>query len=82
MSLLQRSGLSLPIEATMAAEFLWTGHLETSAFQGLSAGKICIAETTASASLVLKSVGLSTLGGASTVKITRTTVGQNMSDSV
>src|SRR5262245_31965738 len=57
MSELQRSGLSLPMEATMAAALGWSGHLETSAFQGLSAGNTCSAATMASASGVLNITG-------------------------
>src|SRR5436190_22400862 len=63
MSGLYRSGLSLPTEATMAAESGCSGHFETSAFQALSAGKICIFATMASASGALNRIGRSIFGG-------------------
>src|SRR3954465_9776729 len=46
----------------IASEFGWMGRRETSSFQGLSRGMICIAETMASAAAVLKSVGVVTVG--------------------
>src|SRR5688500_8394449 len=64
MSVLPRSGLSRPIEATILSELGCRGHFETSAFQALSLGKTCSCETTLSASGVLNSVGAFTSGGA------------------
>src|SRR5882724_11799961 len=48
--------------AIMASEFASTGRRETSSFQGLVTGKICIAETTASALVVLNKMELVTTG--------------------
>src|SRR5262245_16240914 len=62
MSALYRSGLALPIEATIASESLCSGHFETSVFQGLSGGKTCIAASMASASGVSNITGL-VIGG-------------------
>jgi hypothetical protein len=46
----------------MAAEFDKTGRCEISSFQALVNGKICIAETTASACGVLNKIGALTTG--------------------
>ena len=51
-----------PIFAIIASEFFSTGRFEISVFHGLSTGKICIAETTASASGVLNKIGCVTGG--------------------
>src|SRR5688572_6888830 len=47
----------------MAADFGCSGHLETSVFQGLSGGKICIWANTSSAAGSVPRMGFSTLGG-------------------
>src|SRR2546425_4038425 len=50
------------IWAIIASEFVSNGRRETSSFQGLVTGKICIAETIASASGVLNRTELVTTG--------------------
>ena len=53
---------SLLICATMASELVSVGRREMSSFHALSAGKTCIAARIASASGVLNSTALVTLG--------------------
>src|SRR6185295_2783300 len=65
MSRFQRKRRSLPIFAIIWAESAATGRSEMSSFHGLSLGKICSLETTASASGVLNRIGWALgLGGA------------------
>src|SRR5215218_419593 len=62
MSGLYRSGFAGPTEATIFAEFGWTGQSSTSWFHGLSGGNTSRAEQTASASGVSNETGLSIFG--------------------
>src|SRR5208337_5433764 len=50
------------IWAIIASEFDSTGRLEMHSFHGLVTGKICMADTTASAFVVLNRMGLVTAG--------------------
>src|SRR4051794_19460155 len=57
MSGLYRNGLSAPTEATIFAEFGWSGQSSTRRFHGLSGGNTSRAEQMASASGVSKLTG-------------------------
>src|SRR6266487_5436560 len=63
MSVRRAGSRSELICAIIASEFVNTGRRETSSFQALVVGKICIAETIASASGVLNRMELVTTGG-------------------
>src|SRR3954471_10677603 len=62
MSGLYRSGFAGPTEATIFAEFGWTGQSSTSWFHGLSGGNTSRAEQIASASGVSNDTGRSNFG--------------------